>query len=289
MPSSLPEILELLTLRSDGACDFIGDQPADGLDRLRVYGGQVAAQAVMAAAHTVTGRALHSLHVSFLRPGDPAAPLRYEVVELREGRTFSTRRVTAHQGAKVVMEALTSFAEDVDGTDYQQPMPDVPAPDTLPLLQKQLAPYTDQDYTSLNRFRIVEMRYIDPPPRVAMDRDPQPHAACRLWLRFADAIPTAVQTDQILNAALLAYVSDWTILDPVQVAVGKTWKHLATMASLDHAMWFHRRADFTDWLLYDQHSVSAARGRGLGSGAIYNRDGSLVCSVTQEGFLGRPL
>ena len=96
-------------------------------------------------------------------------------------------------------------------------------------------------------------------------------------------------TDPVLAACMLAYVSDWTILDPVQVAIGKTWQHLANMASLDHAMWFHRPVDFSDWLLYDQRSPSVAGGVGLGTGAIYNRDGTLVCTVTQEGFVGRRL
>ncbi|WP_199253809.1 acyl-CoA thioesterase [Mycolicibacterium mengxianglii] len=291
MPHTLHEVLQLFAVEDTGGGTYIGRQPVDDVERVRVFGGQVVAQAMAAAARTVSGRHLHSLHVSFLRPGNPHIPLEYDVTSLREGRTFSTRRVTTRQGETVVMEALVSFIEPIDSDDYQQPMPLVAAPESLPSLEEQLAPYIDEGYAALVRLRLFEMRYIDPPPRVAVDGAPAVgvpgEAVCRLWLRIEADPPPELLSDPLLSACLLGYVSDWTILDPVQVGVGKTWQNMETMASLDHAMWFHRPVDFSDWLLYDQRAPSAIGGRGLGTGQIYNRNGQLVCTVAQEGYLGR--
>jgi acyl-CoA thioesterase-2 len=133
------------------------------------------------------------------------------------------------------------------------------------------------------------MRYVDPPPPVAVTTEPPAAARCRLWLRVAGEIPELLRTDPLLGCCLLAYVSDWTILDPVQVGIGRTWQQLEVMASLDHTMWFHRPVDFCDWLLFDQRAGSAVGGRGLATATIYNRDGTLVATAAQEGFLGRPL
>ncbi|MBI3214051.1 MAG: thioesterase family protein [Mycobacterium sp.] len=290
MRPSLSSVLQLLDVGDAGGGKFVGAQPADDIERERVFGGQVVAQAMMAAARTVPGRRLHSVHVTFLRPGNPAAPLHYQVTTLREGRTFSTRRVSASQetsGGAVLMEALVSFIEDVDGDTYQQPMPAVTPPEALPAVEEQLAPYVDEGYGELVRLHIFEMRYIDVPPRVAVDSAPPTDAVCRLWMRVAGDVPDQLLTDPLLADCLLAYVSDWTILDPVQVGIGKTWQSLEVMASLDHTMWFHRPVDFSDWLLFDQRAGSAVGGRGLATAAIYNRDGTLVCTVAQEGFLGR--
>ncbi|CAN5310701.1 hypothetical protein BH09ACT8_BH09ACT8_25820 [soil metagenome] len=220
------------------------------------------------------------------------APLQYDVTSLREGRTFSTRRVSTSQGGTLIMEAVISlmaaaFLDDIDGDDYQQPMPDVPTPETLIPIADALAAYADEDYSTLVRNRAFEMRYIDLPPRISVDGPRPADAICRLWLRAEDDVPAEVHDDPLLANCLLAYVSDWSILDPVQVGVGKTWQTLDAMASLDHAMWFHRPVDFSGRLLYDQRSSSAVAGRGLGYGAIYNRTGELVCTVTQEGYLGR--
>ena len=286
MAEALRDILELFAVEDVGGGSFLAPQP-DDRDRVRVYGGQVVAQAMMAAARTASTRQIHSLHVSFLRPGNPHAPLRYDVTSLREGRTFSTRRVSASQGETLIMEAMVSFIEKIDGDDYQQPMPDVPAPETLMPIAAALSAYADEEYSTLVRNRAFEMRYVDLPPRISVDGPPPSEAVCRLWLRAEDEVPVEVYDDPLLANCLLAYVSDWSILDPVQIGVGKTWQTLDAMASLDHAMWFHRPVDFSDWLLYDQRSPSAVAGRGLGYGAIFNRTGELVCTVTQEGYLGR--
>lgn len=294
MHASLAAVVTLLDVRGSGTDTFIGNQPDDGVTRQRVFGGQVVAQAMMAAARTVPDRRLHSVAVSFLRPGDPTAPLVYRVTALRDGRTLSTRRVCASQmrdgrPGPVIMEALVSFIEQIDGHDYQQPMPVVADPETLPCLEEQLLGYPDQDYRELVRAHLVEMRYVDPPPRLAVDSAPPAAARCRLWLRVVGEFPERLRTDPLLACCLLAYVSDWTILDPVQVGIGKTWQQLEVMASLDHNMWFHRPVDLTDWLLFDQSAPSAVGGRGLATGTIYNRDGTLVATLAQEGFLGAPI
>lgn len=291
MGPRLDAVLRLLDVRAGGEGIFTGSQPDDGLTRHRVFGGQVVGQAMMAAARTVPGRTLHSVHVSFLRAGDPTVPLRYEVTALRDGRTLSTRRVCASQirdgrPGPVIMEALVSFIETVDGDDYQQPMPAVPGPETLAPLQDQLIGYPDRDVRELLRLHLVEMRYVDPPPQVAVKTAPPAAAVCRLWIRVPDTLPDRVRADPLLAQCLLAYISDWTILDPVQVGIGKTWQQLDVMASLDHGIWFHRPADLSDWLLFDQQSGSATGGRGVATGTVYNRDGTLVATVIQEGFLG---
>jgi acyl-CoA thioesterase II len=292
VPERLKEILDLFALEDLGDATFVGPQPDDDVERVRVYGGQVAGQAIAAAGRTVAQRRLHSLHLAFLRPGDPSRPLRYGVTVLREGRTFSTRRVTATQGEVVLMEALVSFIVDLDGHEHQVRMPDVPRPDQLPLVEDQLRSHLaesggDEQYLSLTRFQIVDMRYVDPPPRIAIDTPAGDPSVCRLWLRLREDPPAELLLDPLLGGCLLAYISDWTILDPVQASIGRTWQELETMASVDHAMWFHRSVDFSDWLLYDQRSATAGGGLGLSNGAIFNADGTLVCTVTQEGFVGR--
>jgi acyl-CoA thioesterase-2 len=288
---SLKDILELFEVEDAGDGTYLGAQPADAAERVRVYGGQVVGQAIMAAARTVSARQIHSLHVSFLRPGNPHLPLQYDVVSLREGRTFSTRRVSTSQGGVLVMEAVLSFMvpvhDSIDGDDYQQPIPDVAGPESLMPFADQLAPYAGEEYVSQVQHRVFEMRYIDKPPRISVDGERPAEAICRLWMRATEEVPPEVHDEPLLATCLLAYVSDWTILDPVQIGIGKTWQTLEAMASLDHAMWFHRPVDFSDWLLYEQRSGSATGGRGLGTGAIYNRTGELVCTVAQEGYLGR--
>ncbi|OBF14216.1 acyl-CoA thioesterase domain-containing protein [Mycobacterium sp. ACS4331] len=292
MPERLKDILDLFALDEVGDGVFLGPQPDDDIERSRVYGGQVAAQAVAAAGRTVTDRRPHSLHLAFLRPGDTTRPLRYEVTTLREGRTFSTRRVTALQGDVAIMEALVSFIVDIDGYEHQIPMPDVPGPEHLADVEEQLRSHLaktggDERYVTLMRFRIAEMRYVDPPPRIAIDAPTGDETVSRLWLRLRDDPPAELLLDPLLGTCMLAYISDWTILDPLQAAIGRTWQDLDVMASVDHAMWWHRPVDFSDWLLYDQRSSTAGGGLGLGNGAIFNADGTLVCTVTQEGFVGR--
>jgi acyl-CoA thioesterase II len=278
---TLTDILQLLDLEPVGTDAFDGPQP-DGRNR-RVFGGQVAAQALVAAGRTAVNRAPHSLHLYFLRAGDPHAPLRYTVTNLRDGGTFSARAVQVTQGDdRVILEALASFTEPVDLIDYQQPMPDVPEPEALPPMEIQLADYADRHDGFWVQPRAVSMRYVDPPPLLAADLPDAPRPMTRLWFRADDEVPS----DPLTGSALLAYISDWSILDPVLYATRRP-PVAHSIASLDHSMWFHRAPDFSDWLLYDQRSPSGVGARGLSFGAIYNRAGQLVCTVAQEGYLGR--
>ena len=282
MAETLTDILELLALQAAGPDVFDAPQRAGGRNA-RVFGGQVAAQALIAAGRTAADRAPHSLHLYFLRPGDPRAPLRYTVTTLRDGGTFSARAVKVTQGDdRVILEAMASFTEPVDVVDYQQSMPDVPAPETLPPMEVQLADYADRHDGFWVQPRAVSMRYADPPPLMAADLPEAPPPVTRLWFRADGDLPT----DPLTASALLAYISDWSILDPVLYATRRPpVSH--SIASLDHAMWFHRPPDFSDWLLYHQRSPSGVGARGLSTGEIYNRAGQLVCSVVQEGYLGR--
>jgi acyl-CoA thioesterase-2 len=280
--ATLTDILALLDLEPVGPNVFEGPQPDDRRN-VRVFGGQVAAQALMAAGRTAANRAPHSLHLYFLRPGDPRAPLRYTVTRLRDGGTFSARSVAVTQGDdRVILEVLASFTDGLDGIDYQQSIPDAPAPETLPPMEIQLADYADELDGFWVRPRGVSMRYVDPPPLLAAGLPEPPGAATRLWFRADGDVPS----DPSTASALLAYISDWSILDPVLYMTRRP-PVANSIASLDHAMWFHRPPDFSDWLLYDQHSPSGIGARGLSNGAIYNRAGQLVCTVVQEGYLGR--
>ncbi|MDT5009429.1 MAG: acyl-CoA thioesterase [Mycobacterium sp.] len=282
MGETLTDILALLELEAVGPDSFDGPQP-DGANNVRIFGGQVAAQALMAAGLTAPNRAVHSLHLYFLRMGDPQAPLRYTVTTLRDGRTFSARAVQVTQGDdRVILEALASFTEPVGVIDYQQSMPDVPAPEDLPPMDIHLAAYAEHMGGYWVQPRAVDMRYVEPHPLAAADQPDAPGALSRVWLRANGEVPC----DPLTANALLAYISDWTILDPV-LYVTRRKPEPGSIASLDHAMWFHRPPDFSDWLLYEECSPSGVGARGLSNGTIYNRAGQLVCTVVQEGYLGR--
>lgn len=281
MAESLTDILALLQLDEVGPGTFVGPQPPPTEFRTRVFGGQVAAQALIAAGRTAGGRLPHSLHAYFLRLGDPMKPLRYQITNLRDGGTFSAREISVDQDGVVIFEALASFVDDVAGPDYHQQLPDVAPPESLSPLAEQMAAYADEIDGFWVRPRAFELRYVDTPPRLAVDL-PGPFApVSQIWLHINGEPPT----DPLTALALVTYISDWTVLDPVVLAVRRS--PLEIMGSLDHSMWFHRPPDFSDWLLYDQRTPSGVGGRGLANGAIYNRNGQLVCTVAQEGYLGR--
>ncbi|QSE92063.1 acyl-CoA thioesterase II [Rhodococcus pseudokoreensis] len=281
MTSTVAEVVGPLTLEEIAPHTFRGPQPDE--DRQRVFGGQVAAQALMAASHTVQGRVPHSLHGYFLRPGNPTVPIVYTVDCLRDGGAFSARRITATQDGTAVFEALVSFSAHISGIDYQEQMPAVPQPDSLVRIEAQLAPYADEYDGWWIRRRPFDMRYVNAPPRVALDLDVAPPPQSRLWLRPDGEVPN----DPIVNSCLLTFVSDLTLLDSVMLPARKTSRGPGIVASLDHAIWFHRSANFSDWLLYEQNSPNGTCGRGLASGRIFNRSGALVATVMQEGYLGK--
>jgi acyl-CoA thioesterase-2 len=251
----------------------------------RIFGGQFLAQAVIAAGRTVgDGKEVHSLHGYFVRAGDPALPLDYEVSAVRDGRSFATRRVEAGQDGAVRFVALVSFAAPEPGLDYQAPvdLSGVPGPEALRTYGEWMAETTDRPedhYETQSRPRPVEVRYVDPPanPPERPVTGPQ-----RMWLRLPGPLPG----DPLVHAAALAYASDETLVDNTMLPHGRRWSDPALQgASLDHAMWFCRPSRADRWLLFEQTVVSTAGGRGLARGDLYTPGGELVATATQEGLI----
>jgi acyl-CoA thioesterase-2 len=249
----------------------------------RVFGGQVLAQALLAASQTVEQRMVHSLHAYFLRAGDPEAPIVYMVDRSRDGRSFSARRVVAVQHGRQIFTLAASFQLPQDGVEHQFDMPDVPDPDSLPvgreLPREQLDKAPQKLRRWLARFGPYEFR-----PVVAQDPfNPRPQAPHQqIWFRIAGD----VGDDQFVHRALLAYVSDFHLIGTATLPHGISWvQGNLVMASLDHAMWFHRDVRVDEWLLYDCDSPNAFGSRGLARGLIYDRAGRLVASTAQEGMI----
>ena len=287
MSKALDAVVELLDLEQVELNIFRGRSP-EGERRQRVFGGQVAGQALVAAGRTVPpDRLVHSLHAYFIRPGDPAVPLVYLVERVRDGRSFTTRRVTVVQHGKTIFTLSASFQQpEAGGFEHFMPMPQVPTPEdvepTWLRLQRLLGPAAD-DYA---RDSPIEMRHVGP-LSVEVERDPSLATDSNIvWLRADGELPD----DPLLHVCLMTYASDMTLLDTVLLAHRVSWSEGAIVgASLDHAMWFHRSFRADQWLLYAQDSPSATGGRGLARGEVYTRDGQLVVSVVQEGLLRRRL
>ncbi|MGZ4666295.1 MAG: acyl-CoA thioesterase, partial [Frankiaceae bacterium] len=247
-----------------------------------VFGGQVAGQALIAAARTVeVDQHVHSLHAYFLRPGDPSVPILYEVDRIRDGRSFTTRRVIAIQHGKAIFNLSASFHVHEGGFDHQVPMAEVTPPDDLPTFRERWAPWADKLGDWYSRPRPIDSRHVDWSPP---DRKQALPPYQRVWLKADGTLPD----DPVLHACVVTYASDMTLLDTSLLPHGGEFdeEHLM-MASLDHAMWFHRPFRADGWLLYDQDSPSAGAGRGLGRGQIFTRDGRLAVSVVQEGVIRR--
>jgi acyl-CoA thioesterase-2 len=248
----------------------------------RVFGGQVAGQALVAAGRTVADdRRVHSLHSYFVRPGDPTIPIVYEVDRVRDGRSFSTRRVIAVQKGETIFSLSASFQLDQDGFDHQASMPDVPAPETLAPLANR---YGDSD-TAAEFYRTmpkpIDLRYVDDPPWRQHSLGPR-DGYSRVWMKADGTLPD----DPLLHVCVLTYASDMTLLDSVLVRHGLApGLDDISMASLDHAMWFERPFRADEWLLYSARSPSASGGRGLATGRFYTQDGRQICSVVQEGMI----
>ncbi|PZS34377.1 MAG: acyl-CoA thioesterase II [Pseudonocardiales bacterium] len=276
---ALDRLVGLLDLEQIEEDMFRGRSPEVSLQR--VFGGQVAGQALVAVGRTVPAdRQAHSLHAYFLRPGDPAVPIIYLVDRIRDGRSFTTRRVVAVQHGKPIFNLSASFARLEPGLDHQVAMPEVPGPDELPTLAERAAPYGDELH--FNRLpRPIDLRYVDDPPWVSRSNGPR-EPTQRVWMRADGVLPD----DPLVHVCALTYASDMTLLDSVLAAHGLAWQLDEVVgASLDHAMWFHRPFRADEWLLYDCESPSAAGARGLASGRIFAADGRLVVSVVQEGLL----
>ncbi len=264
---------------------FRGRSPDDGWQR--VFGGQVVGQALRAATHTVEGRFAHSLHAYFMRPGDPKIPIIFEVERTREGRSFSTRRVIAIQHGKVIFTMGCSFHMDEPGFVHQTAMPDVPAPEDLPsedevrdrLLDKMPAPIR----AYWQKERPIEVRPVDINRYIAPDRH---SGAQHAWLRPTGTLPGDPDKDLALHQCAIAFATDISLLDTALVPHGRTiFDPRLALASIDHALWFHKPVLFDDWMLYSTDSPVAAGARGFTRGTLFTRSGDLVASAAQEGLI----
>jgi acyl-CoA thioesterase-2 len=284
MADAVDRLIEILDLEELEVNIFRGRSPQE--NRQRVFGGQVAGQALVAAGRTVVRGAVHSLHAYFLRPGDPTKPILYEVDRIRDGRTFTTRRVVALQHGKAIFNLATSFQPEEAGPEHQVEMPEAPDPETLPDPQELLAQAKDslprEALEWLTRDRPIEVR----PVAVGNPFKPVKRPPRQLvWMRASRRLPD----DLLLHQCVVAYASDLSLLDTATLPHAIAWNdpHYL-MASLDHAMWFHRSFRADEWLLYAQESPAAHGARGFTLGRLFTRDGRLVVSVAQEGLI-RPL
>ena len=275
-------LVRLLDLEQVGTDTYRGYSPP-GSGRTRVYGGQVASQALVAASRTVPAeRSVHSLHSYFLRPGDPAVPIVYQVDRLRDGGSFTTRRVLASQHDVTIFAMSASFQIDEPGLDHAISPPKVTGPEGLPTLAERVAGVPDQLASWRRAPRAFDVRYVNDPPWQSRLSGPQSEAHSQVWFKADGVLPD----DPVLHVCLLAYLSDITLLDAVltehAIAPGAD---ALQMASLDHAMWFHRPIRMDQWLLYDTMSPSASGARGLGIGHFFTRDGTLLATAVQEGLI----
>jgi acyl-CoA thioesterase-2 len=284
LPSSADELVKLLDLETIDVNLYRGTQPTTMLQR--VFGGQVAAQALVAGMRTVEqSRSAHSLHSYFLRPGDTAVPIVYDVERMRDGRSFSTRRVVARQHGHPIYYMTLSCQVHEDGFEHQDRMPDVPSPgqslDMAELVRRRSPEHADQ-WTS--EWAALELRAIgDSRPGGSGGLTSEEHPALsRLWIR----VNGRLDDDELTHKAAFTYASDMTLLASALVPHGvPVWSPKVQSASLDHTIWFHRPFRADEWLLYDQVSPSATGARGLALGRLFAEDGRLVATVAQEGLI----
>jgi len=270
------ELIGLLDLEVIELDMFRGHTPAH--ETRRIFGGQVVAQALTAAYRTIQGRLCHSLHSYFIRPGDPKIPILFKVERGRDGGTFSTRRVIAIQHGKQIFNLAASFQTPEDGFEHQIAAPPAPAPDGL-LNEEELRAQAGQDNEWSRRVWPIEVKPVDP-PHFGAKTPLEP--VYNVWFRARGRLGP----DVALNQCVLAYASDMTLLDACLRPHSVEWNSgRLQVASLDHALWFHRPSDLTDWHLFVQDSPSASGGRGFNRGDIFNRDGRLVASAAQEALI----
>ena len=282
MPSAVDALLSILDLEPLEHNLFRGMSPQVGWQR--VFGGQVIGQALVAASRTVPEeRMVHSLHAYFLRPGDPAVPIIYEVDRIRDGGSFTTRRVVAIQHGRAIYSMSASFQKMEEGLEHQTAMPDVPAPEDLPseaeLKEKFLAHAPEAVRRYWERERPIELRPVDLTHYFSRKKLVPSQ---NVWVRASAPLPD----DPRIHTCVLAYASDMTLLDTSLFAHGTSVLDTGLqVASLDHAMWFHRPFRADEWLLYVEDSPSSSGGRGFTRGSLYTRSGELVASVAQEGLI----
>ncbi len=276
------ELIALLDIERIEVNLFRGQSPDDGMKR--VFGGQVIAQALVAAYRTIDARICHSLHAYFIRPGDPSVPILYEVDRSRDGKSFTTRRVTAVQHGEQIFNLAASFQVPEQGYVHQSPMPKTKHPaelmseDELRAVAKDHVPKELQKQFA--RPRPIELKPVDPRQMISPAKT---EAKKEMWLRMRGKVdPNNIPLQQ----CLLAYASDMGILDTATKPHGVNWfTGGVQMASLDHSMWFHEPFDISEWLLYTMDSPSASGARGFNRGELYTEAGKLVASVTQEGLM----
>jgi acyl-CoA thioesterase-2 len=282
MATAVADLLALLDLEPLEVNLFRGRSPQSGWQR--VFGGQVIGQALVAAVRTVDGRVPHSMHAYFLLPGDPKVPIIYDVERIRDGKSFTTRRVLARQHGHPIFSMSVSFhnAEE-DGLSHQAQMPDVPGPDALAGEREMRTNFLGNMPEAVRRYyereRPIELRPVE------MGRysgQKLPDGKFHVWIRATGRLPD----DPAIHQCVLAYASDMTLLDTALVPHGRTLFEREFMAaSLDHALWLHRPFRADDWLLYAQDTPSLQGSRGFSRGLIFARDGTLVASVAQEGLV----
>lgn len=282
MSRAMENLLSILDLERLEQDLFRGNSPKEGWQR--VFGGQVIAQALIAAQRTIAeDRHVHSLHGYFMRPGDPAVPIVYEVDRIRDGSSFNTRRVVAIQHGKAIFSLSASFQIDEPGLDHQIDMPDIPPPESLigeaDMKERFLKNAPENVRRYWERERPIEMRPVSLEHYISREKLAPLQ---NIWVRANGPVPP----DRSIQAAILAYLSDMTLLDTALFAHGMSvFSSKIQAASLDHSMWFHRPYAMDDWMLYAQDSPSATGARGLTRGGLYTRDGILIASVAQEGLI----
>jgi acyl-CoA thioesterase-2 len=283
MSTALDAMLRILDLEELEVNLFRGRSPQEGSQR--VFGGQVLGQALTAAGRTVERGTAHSFHAYFLRPGDPKHPILYQVDRTRDGKTFTTRRIIAIQHGRAIFHLEASFQQPEEGFSHQDAMPEAPDPEGLPDFRQRMEKLARRVPAEFKRWletdRPIDQRFVTDFDPI----DPKSQAPRQLlWIRAAGRLPES----RLLHQCVAAYASDLTLLDTAALPhaipwIGRGWQ----IASLDHAMWFHRDFRADEWLLYEQQSPAAAGARGFTTGRLFTRDGQLVVSVVQEGLFRR--
>jgi acyl-CoA thioesterase-2 len=287
MKDPVESLLNALNLTDTGArtSEDIFTGQSQWMPGGRVYGGQVLAQAVMAASRTTDeARIVHSMHGYFLRPGDVNQDITFSVDRIHDGRSFSTRRTQAYQSGVPILSMIASFQDSDDGLDHQTPMPEgYPEPESLPTTAELLGHIDHPAARAWSTNRPFDIRHVPSP--IYLNVTSEHTATNAVWIKAFGALPD----DPSLHRAALAYASDYPLLESILRRHGLSWiTPNLKIASLDHAMWWHRPARADEWLLYVQESPSASGGRGLSQGRFYTRDGVLVASVAQEGMVRVP-
>jgi acyl-CoA thioesterase II len=281
--AAVDQLLEVLDLKQVDAARFVGESPQTGAQR--VFGGQVAGQALVAAGRTVDpARPVHSLHGYFVRPGDPTEPIEFAVETIRDGRSFSVRRSTAQQYGKTIFFMSASFQVREEGLDHHTAPPvDVPRPDEVQTMRDWVQRYPSRAGAFAAAPQAIDVRYVGVPGWVPPgDRVADEHQ--RVWMRIDGKLPD----DPLIHACALTYASDLSLLDSVLSVHGEVWGPGGVIgASLDHALWFHRPFRADEWFLYDCTSPSASGSRGLASGRMFTEGGRHIASAVQEGLLRR--